>query len=164
MSIRIVSVTENDWRVLKSVRLSSLKENPEAFGMSYQDAKSYTEHDWRLRASGVEGPHFIIAYKDKEAIGLVGGISIDDEYELISMWVAPEFRGQGVGKKLIDALKQSANNRGFNAIMLKVSPCNISACNLYTKCGFSIVGNDSVLASNDSVTLSTMLWFKDAYL
>jgi hypothetical protein len=47
----IVAITENDWEDLKEIRLSSLRESPKAFGVSYNEASYYTPEDWKLRAS-----------------------------------------------------------------------------------------------------------------
>jgi ribosomal protein S18 acetylase RimI-like enzyme len=156
--MNIVAITENDWEDLKEIRLTSLKESPGAFGISYHEARNYTPEDWKLRASENEGPRFILAYEGDAPIGLIGGIFANDEYELISMWVSPKFRGSSVGIQLVDALKEYAAKQGHNEIMLKVSPTNKSACHLYIKCGFSVVSEAGALASNDNINLQKMVW------
>lgn len=156
--MNIVAITENDWEDLKEIRLSSLKESPEAFGLSYLEVSQYTPEDWRLRASGTEGLRFLLAYINEVPAGIIGGVFANDEYELISMCVSPKFRRNSVGIRLVDALKEYAAEQGHSEIVLRVSPSNISACDLYTKCGFSVVGEAGALASNDNINFQKMVW------
>ena len=156
--MKIVVLTETGWEDLKEIRLSSLKESPEAFGLSYREAREYTAEEWMHRASGKRGPRFILAYVGKAAAGIIGGVLTNGEYELISMWVSPKFRRNGVGSRLVDALKEYAAEQGHSEIILRVSASNISACQLYSKCGFSVVGQDGPLASNNDIILQKMVW------
>jgi len=156
--MNIVAITENDWEDLKEIRLSSLKESPEAFGVSYHEASNYAPEDWKLRASENVGPRFILAYKGEMPIGLIGGIFANNEYELISMWVSPIYRRNRLGIQLVNALKGYAAEQGHSEIMLRVSPTNKSACHLYIKCGFCIVGEAGVLTGNDIGNLQKMVW------
>lgn len=156
--MNIVAITENDWEDLKKIRLSSLKESPESFGLSYHEASNYTAEDWKLRASAKKDLRVLLAYKNDVPIGLIGGVFANNEYELISMWVSPKLRGNGVGTQLVNALKEYAVELGHSEIVLKVSPDNKSACHLYTICGFNIVSEAGSLASNDNINLQKMVW------
>lgn len=53
------------------------------------------------------------------------------------MYVDPEFRGQGINKKIIDELKLWSNNKGLNVVRLTVYADNPSAIKAYQKTGFS---------------------------
>ena len=156
--MNIVAISEKEWMDLKSIRLASLLDAPSAFGVRYQDAINYSDEEWKLRASRENGPIFFIAYIGEKAVGLIGGIFANEEYELISMWVAPEHRGGGVSIGLVETLQAYALNEGHKVVMLKVSPENEAADGLYRKCGFSVVGSGGALASNDSVELQKMEW------
>jgi len=156
--MKTVVINENDWEDLREIRLASLKESPEAFCLSYQEAISYTSEDWKLRASEKEGPRFLITYKDTAPIGIIGGVFANEEYELIAMWVTPECRSSGVGVQLVEALKDHASSLGHTNIMLRVSLGNEAACRLYAKCGFSVVGKAGALVSDDNIKLHKMVW------
>jgi len=156
--MKIVAISEKEWMDLKNIRLSSLLDAPSAFGIRYQDAINYSDEEWKLRASNENGPRFFIAYIAEKAVGLVGGVFANNEYELISMWVAPEYRRGSVSKGLVEALQTHALNEGHKVVILKVSPENKAADGLYRKCGFSVVGSGGALASNDSVALQKMEW------
>ena len=53
------------------------------------------------------------------------------------MYVLPEFRGQGLNKKIIDTLKKWAVTQGINEFRLEVYYDNVSAIKAYEKIGFS---------------------------
>jgi hypothetical protein len=44
--------TEEDWEILKAIRLASLLDAPTAFGLSQATAAGYSDSQWRDRASG----------------------------------------------------------------------------------------------------------------
>ena len=53
------------------------------------------------------------------------------------MYVLPEYRGQGINKRIIDALKNWASNQNITEFSLEVYHDNISAIKAYEKIGFS---------------------------
>ena len=156
--MNIVAITEEHWEDLRNIRLASLKDSPVAFGLSYEEAISFSSENWKLRASGHEGPRFLILYNDSKPVGLVGGVFANGEYELIAMWVSPEYRSSGAGFKLVEALKKHALSESHCDISLRVSPDNKPACHLYEKCGFTVVGEVGSLASNSNINLQKMAW------
>jgi ribosomal protein S18 acetylase RimI-like enzyme len=53
------------------------------------------------------------------------------------MYVKPEHRGEGVNKKIIDALKQWSLSKGIHELRLQVYCNNVAAIKAYEKAGFS---------------------------
>jgi ribosomal protein S18 acetylase RimI-like enzyme len=155
---KIKATTENDWEILKKVRLDSLEESPDAFAVSYADASKLSDEEWKDRASANQEPRFFLAYNESEPIGIIGGVFVGSELELISMWVRPMYRGNRIGVQLIETIQHYAINRGHTGVCLKVSPDNVQACSLYRKCGFVFVDESEELASNDNITLQKMVW------
>ena len=156
--MKIIATCEDDWMDLKQVRLAALKDSPDSFGATYEEAIKLTPEEWQFRASEAQDPRFIIAYNQDKPVGLIGGGLHNDEYEMIAMWVSPDHRGTGVGIALVDGLKQQAVSQGHSEIVLRVSPYNLSACRAYEKCGFEIVGNAGTLDSNEDIELQKMAW------
>lgn len=69
---------------------------------------------------------------------LVGyaGIKGDLEGDVMTMGVAQEFRGRGVGAALLDALIASARERGMERLFLEVRESSAPARRLYSSRGF----------------------------
>ena len=53
------------------------------------------------------------------------------------MYVVPEYRGQGINKRIVDALKDWAASQNITEFSLEVYYDNISAIKAYEKIGFS---------------------------
>lgn len=80
-----------------------------------------------------------------EAEGSVCGYAVFDrtlgnEAELHNIAVAPEMRGRGLSRILMDALVASAKKNGVERVMLEVRASNEAAIALYTKYNFEKVG------------------------
>ena len=63
-----------------------------------------------------------------------------DEGELANLAVAPECRGQGIGRKLLEAVIGDAMTRGASTLHLEVRESNAAAIQLYSSRGFEQVG------------------------
>lgn len=56
--------------------------------------------------------------------------------------VNPEYRGMGIGRKLLEQGIQWARENGFPGVMLETQDDNVPACMLYQSCGFGLGGFD----------------------
>lgn len=66
--------------------------------------------------------------------------AVTDQGELGNVAVAPDFRGKGIGRLLVDAVLDVATERGVREIFLEVRKSNEGAQNLYKTFGFYEVG------------------------
>lgn len=64
---------------------------------------------------------------------------LDAETPEISLAILPEWRGQGLGKALTQALLRELGRRGYSQVSLSVSPDNTAARGLYQALGFETV-------------------------
>lgn len=82
-------------------------------------------------------PHvFSVAHPN----GFVMGRVVVDEAELLTIAVAPEAQGHGIGAKLLRDFEQSAANRGATRAFLEVAEDNTIARALYQKAGWTTCG------------------------
>ena len=58
----------------------------------------------------------------------------------VSIYVAENARGQGVGKRLLTALIEASEAEGFWTLQAGVFPENAASIRLHLSCGFRIVG------------------------
>ncbi|HEU4513340.1 MAG TPA: GNAT family N-acetyltransferase [Nocardioidaceae bacterium] len=60
--------------------------------------------------------------------------------EVSGLAVDPRFRGQGIGRRLVEAAEQEAGRRGARKLSLRVLGPNAVAQRLYETCGFRVEG------------------------
>ncbi len=60
------------------------------------------------------------------------------KYRIYSLAIAPEARGTGIGKELLEYAERLARKNNIPIITLEVSEKNVAAVNLYKKKGFQI--------------------------
>jgi ribosomal protein S18 acetylase RimI-like enzyme len=147
--MRIRELAEADAQTYWAVRLRALREEPEAFGSSYEESKErplsvVTE---RLRAITQDGNFLLGAFEDSgELVGIVAferapgrkNRHIGDIYQ---MYVASEARGKGYGHALMEALIARARALdGLEQLILAVVSINAAAAALYRALGFEVYG------------------------
>jgi GNAT superfamily N-acetyltransferase len=138
MALVIRRLGPEEWPAYRAVRLRALRDTPEAFGSTAADAERLTPADWARRLA--DRTTFVAA-AGQELVGLVSGaVHSAGEAELISMWVAPGWRRQGVGRRLVDAVVDWAAAAGFERLRLWVAIGNDAAERLYAERGFNRTG------------------------
>lgn len=73
--------------------------------------------------------------------------------------VNPQFRGQGVGKALMEAAIQWSREKRFPGIMLETQDDNVTACKLYDSCGFVLGGFDQYTLKNFKPNETALFWY-----
>jgi ribosomal protein S18 acetylase RimI-like enzyme len=155
--------TEEDWEILKEIRLASLLDAPTAFGVSHASAAAYSDAQWRDRASGRIQSAYLLAFVNGVAASMVAGVvSPALEFNLIAMWVKPAYRGTPVATGLVDSMKTYAVSQGHTRVVLDVSPDNGRAAAFYRKQGFSFLPEWEALASYPDIKLQKMEWLANA--
>ena len=87
---------------------------------------------------------FLGAYDDGRCIGLAVMQQAFFKYMyLYDLKVNREYRGRGVGKKLIEAAETVAAEQGYRGIYTIGQDNNLGACLFYLHCGFRIGGLDT---------------------
>eukprot|EP01089_Gocevia_fonbrunei_P018241 TRINITY_DN6123_c0_g1_i2.p1 TRINITY_DN6123_c0_g1~~TRINITY_DN6123_c0_g1_i2.p1 ORF type:complete len:161 (-),score=17.42 TRINITY_DN6123_c0_g1_i2:52-534(-) len=80
----------------------------------------------------------ILGYNGKQAIACAGVRKFDSESaELKRMFVIPEYRGQQLGKQLLEKALSEAKTLGYKYMLLDSVDTMKTAINLYKKYGFT---------------------------
>lgn len=145
MKIRVLNAS--DAQVYQEVRLSALKLNPEAFGSTYEREVKFSRDSIAERLEPGKDRFVLGAFNDKGT--LVGIVTFMRETSLktshkgnvYGMYVAPDARGQGLGKSLlVELIKRAKTFEGLEQIHLTVISVNHSAKKLYKSLGFEVYG------------------------
>ena len=125
--------------MFRDVRLASLRDSPQAFSATLDGALGRDEASWREDLGA--RTQFVAMFGD-DVTGTAGGITDPTGAfgELISMWVAPQWRGKGVGARLIEEVAGWAALVGFHELRLWVVEGNQFAERSYVKAGFAPTG------------------------
>jgi putative acetyltransferase len=83
---------------------------------------------------------FYVLLRGDSVIGTVAlQHETDAACELCRMYLAPQHRGQGLGRKLLEHALSEARTRGFREVHLKTASVLLEAIALYERAGFSVV-------------------------
>ena len=93
-------------------------------------------------ASEVENPlsYWLVAEVDGEVAGYVGSQTVLDAADMMNLAVSPDYRRQGIGQALVNALVEHLQQNKVIALLLEVRVSNAPAIALYESLGFAQVG------------------------
>jgi ribosomal protein S18 acetylase RimI-like enzyme len=143
--ISIARIKRGNALIFREARLHALQESPDAFSSSYASEALLTETDWFARIDRLNGELGIgfLAMDGDTVCGIVAGLLDQDDpgqADLISMWVAPDYRRRGIGRKLVDAVLAWATACAVRVVRLMVTCDNEAAIDLYQSVGFALTG------------------------
>lgn len=148
VDIRILN--EHDIANFRSLRLRALQETPDAFGGTYDEFSLESLSSIAERTLPKESfpERFVLGAfdSDNSLVGVVGCYRESHKKSrhkatVWGMYVAPEVRGQGIGKQLMQALLTRCTTiTGIEQIHLGVVTTNVAARHLYETLGFRTYG------------------------
>jgi len=138
--MKIVKATKKDWKEFKRLKRESLdwysKLIKEKIHLSDKDIKK--EFDEFSQSKN----KILIIAKDSETKGYLIGSLLINAYTktgyIDDVFVSANFRGKGIGKKLISEFKIILRKKHIKKMRLGVNPKNKNAIKLYKKLRFKI--------------------------
>jgi RimJ/RimL family protein N-acetyltransferase len=135
--VAIQVLTGQDPSRLKSLRLSALKDTPDAFGAKHEDELLLSETQWQERLVNTQWC-FVVA--DGVDVGLLAVDRADKDRNsdcwLSSWWIKEEFRGKDIAQLMLDWVIKLSKENTWQVIGLGVWPENLRARSAYKKLGF----------------------------
>ncbi len=141
---------------MRDLRLRALQDAPLAFGSTYAREAAFEPELWEQRTRENAAGERSVAFVLEPWAGMAVGATHDDEpgvAHLYGMWVAPEARGAGAGRALVEAVIAWATERGAQRLMTSVEERNAAASALYERAGFSDTGRREPLGHSDATVL-----------
>lgn len=145
----------DDWAIWRELRLRALADAPEAFSSTLESAlacdggeEPQREAYWRgyFRLPGAAYIAVRSESGHEAAAGMARLVTTSapgEPAEVLSVWVAPEHRGHGVGRALIGScIDHLAAHHPMTRLRLAVVETNTPARRLYEDCGFGVIGRN----------------------
>jgi ribosomal protein S18 acetylase RimI-like enzyme len=161
-TLTIRTFEPGEWRTYKDLRLRALAESPEAFGSTLAREQDRSNLEWSRRLASNDGSARdlpLVAEVDSLPVGLAWGrieCANPRQADLYQMWVAPEYRGLGAGRLLLEAVIAWARSQGAACLDLGVTCRDSSAMRLYQSAGFEPVGQPEPLRPGSDLMCQSM--------
>lgn len=151
-SITIRPLKESNWDAWWAMRLTALREHPDAFGSDHDETVEAGEASSRERfvTTAITGDNRIFGtFTDGgKLVGCCGvlrhsGAKTRHRMDIWGMYVATEFRRAGVGRRLLHAaIGHARRSDGVLQLHLTVASHNIRAKATYSDLGFTVYGHE----------------------
>ena len=108
------------------------------------------------------GPTIFFAEADEKLAGRIKMMRWWNRFAYVEdLVVNPEYRGLGIGRKLLECGIQWARENHFPGVMLETQDDNVPACTLYQSSGFVLSGFDRNLykAMNPATKETALYWY-----
>lgn len=142
-----INIPNNPFSILGRMKVTYKEDewSYEAIWFDKDDITEQTFPDENYNYDTLSKEHiFVGAYDGNMCIGLaIYRYSWNKYLYLYDIKVKSEYRKFGVGRKLIKAGQEIANEHGYNGIYTQGQDNNIIACLFYIKIGFQIGGLDT---------------------
>lgn len=102
--------------------------------------KPWSEDSFRREVEKNPVARYLVADRAGEILGYAGAWVVMDECHITNIAVAEAAQGQGVGRRLMEALMQYVSNLGAAWADLEVRVSNLRAQHLYASVGFISIG------------------------
>jgi GNAT superfamily N-acetyltransferase len=145
MPIELRSVTPDDWKQIRELRIRMIEDAPIAYVETAENARAHSEAEWRARGERGQAPHClsIVAIGESGSwVGTMGGfVHAKHGPLLVGVFVAPELRGRhhGVADALLSRVEDWAREEG-KTLTLTVHGDNARAIAFYERRGFIATG------------------------
>lgn len=157
-ALTVIEAGPDDWSRVRTLRVASLRINPEAFGARVEDEILVDERQWRERVGRCT---YLIASDGDTDVAIMSVECLDGDYGATcwigGCWTDPEHRGRGAVRALIDFMDGHAEHRGWTVQGLGVWTHNEHAIARYDSLGFRVVGGVQASTSHPGWTYQRML-------
>ena len=157
-------LTALDAPSLRRLRLDALVETPESFGSSYEEEHTLTLDDIQGWVTPQDDSAMFGVFMGDDLVGIIGvgrqrKLKMRHKAHIWSVYVAPEQRGRGLGRLLLQAaIAHARTMRGIRQVQLSVTSNNTSAAALYAGLGFVEYGRErEALCVNDQLYDETLM-------
>lgn len=146
-AITIRRVTEDDWPRVRATRLEMLRDTPQAYLETVEQAEAADEEQWRFRArrgqSGTTSTQLVAEAADGTWVATMACfVDAPGQGQVVGVYVAPVWRGTRLASRLLEDVRRWAREEaGLQRLRLLVHEDNARARAFYRREGFAETGN-----------------------
>lgn len=146
--IVVTILGEQDAEKYWDLRLKALKNHPEAFGTSYEEAINREDPIGQVRRNLTSETSFTFGAFDSDKLIGIGTLVLHTrdkgkhKGDIVGMYVDDAYRGQGVGRKILERAIATARKLGLEQLLIQVVTTNFAAKKLYESIGFKSYGTE----------------------
>jgi L-amino acid N-acyltransferase YncA len=147
-SCDVAPMTEQDWPAVREIYLQGIATGNATFEKSVPEWKDWDERhlpSCRLVARSGNRALGWAALSPVSSRCVYGGVAE------VSIYVAEDARGHGVGRQLLDALVNASEQNGIWTLQAGIFPENQASIRLHQQAGFRIVGRRERLGCMNGV-------------
>lgn len=140
--MNIARLSADRWQDYRDLRLQAVADSPQSFLDTEQETRAQLDTEWHNKIKNM----FFAVSDEGELVGMVGCYADSREklshiMNVVSFYVQPEWRGQGIGRQLLVAALECAQSQPeIKKVQLGVITTQLPAIELYTSLGFQRVG------------------------
>lgn len=141
----IEQLEQDDWQLLKAIRLEALSLEPNSFGSNYQKEAPYEEQEWRAFVGNGKDRAIFVLKGDDEVIGVTGIVRSGEQQQeavLIASYIRREHRGKGLSRLLYEARLNWASRNNFSSVIVSHRESNIASKMANQKFDFQYTGEE----------------------
>jgi ribosomal protein S18 acetylase RimI-like enzyme len=146
----------------RALRLRALRDDPAAYLTSAEEYEARTLADSAARLSPTPNRFTLGAFVDGELRGMTTLVRSESpkqrhRAEVFAVYVAPEMRGLGLGRALLDELiRQARSMPELDVLNLSVTESQTAARRLYERLGFTVWGVEQDALRENGAPLASL--------
>jgi L-amino acid N-acyltransferase YncA len=153
-ALRIRTLATDDWESVRSIYLAGM-----ATGQATFETEAPTWERWD--GAHLPAPRFVAIANEGivgwAALSAVSARSVYAGVAEVSVYVASEWHGQGVGRALLEILVNESEGNGIWTLQASIFPENVASISLHKSCGFREVGTRERIGKMNGVWRDTVL-------
>jgi len=155
MGLQIRTMTAEDWEPVRTIFLAGI-----ATGQATFETEAPTWMTWNK--THLPAPRLVAISREVlggwAALGPVSARPVYAGVAEVSVYVAEQMRGKGIGELLLENLVTQSEENGIWTLQASIFPENAASISLHNTCGFREVGRRQHIAKMKGVWRDTLLF------